>query len=164
MDTMIGVIGLVVIIAIAWGIHTLVGKGAAAVGDAVTGNSKARSQTAVHKRLSFDSPASADQLIERIKQNLDTGATGLRYRANRVNGGVALTVEKPGLGASNMSFVVTAVDEERGTGCKGFAQVQSWREAQGRVDSVKAIEKVQSAIREAVEHFGGELTESVTNS
>lgn len=160
MQTLLSVLGFAVMIGLAWGAHALVSRGSAAVSDLATGNSKSRSQAATSGKISFNAPVTTAELMSRIRSNVNGGGSGLRSRSSAVDGGGALMIEKPGLGAPNMAFLVNAVDEEGGSGCKGYATVQSWREAQGRVDSVKAIEVAQEYVREAVRHFGGSVSES----
>ncbi len=158
-----GIIWLVIMFGIVYVLRTLTKKGTAAIRDAATGNSLQRSQEAVHRTLVIRAPVSSSEYVRRLQQSLSAEpALSTGYRVEADPSGEMLTVSKWGLGMPSMRFGVSVTDD--GSACIGRAWAVSWRESEGRTDSVKGIETIHQCIRALTVSLGGDVGETISPS
>ena len=158
MQFLSGALGLIVLCGIIWLIRSVILRGSNAIGDRVSGNSPDRSIAAATTRLSLKAPISAESLADRIQSTLEATQEKLQFRRESDPDGLALMIEKQGVGAPSLEYLITLVNDEEG--CKGFSLVRGWRENEGgRVPSVATIELIHHCVRQAVRELLGTVTD-----
>jgi hypothetical protein len=158
MQFLFSALGLIVLYGIIWLIRSVILRGSNAIGDRVSGNSPDRSIAAVTTRLSLKAPISAELLADRIQSTLEATHEKLQFRRESDQDGLALMIEKPGVGAPSLEYLITLVNEKGG--CKGFSLVKGWRENEGgRVSAVATIELIHHHVRQAVQELLGTVND-----
>lgn len=157
----LGILALGALIAVAYGIQRLMARGSAALAGAVTGNTRTRGQAAVKRQTDFTAPVSNSKLLDRIQETLQLGqptANGLTL-AESADDGSAITITQGNTFKTQLRFVILA--DPTAEGCAGLATTTHWLETEGRVNAAENIERLHRHVCAAVEHFGGNHTESV---
>lgn len=151
MQTALGILGCIALVAVVYGIRRAIARGSAVATGALTGNTRARGLAAVQSRVEFSAPVTGSEIVERVRYTLDLGqgyVNGLKLGGMAKDGSALLIVGRNGL-----EFAIDTEPAE--TGCTGWATAVLWREREGRVTETESVERILKHIRAAVEHFGG---------
>jgi len=164
METLLGIIGLVVIVAIVYGVQAMLGRGVGLVEGAITGNSRTRGLTAVHTKLDFNAPVEGKVIVDRLLETLDLGSQsgvskGLKLAGISEDGG-SIAIESGNKFVTHLRYVVDT--DPTDAGCAGFAAVLNWVESNGNITTTDVIERLHKHVQSAVEHVGGTVTASAT--
>jgi hypothetical protein len=160
MNPILGILAFAALVAVLYGIQRMLARGGAMVEGAITGNTRGRGQEAVRRQIDFTAPVDGPQIIDRIRFTLDLGSSpvnGLKI-GGAAEDGSALLISGAG---ARMEYVIDT--ESAQSGCAGKAAVAKWVESEGRVTSTETIERIHKHVRAAVEHFGGQFTETVNS-
>lgn len=160
MNQILGILAFVALIAALYGIQRLLTRGGAMVGGALTGNTRGRGQEATHLRIEFTAPVSGPEIISRIQHTLDLSphaVNGVKLGGIADDGSAMVIDGSP----AHLEYVVNT--EPADEGCEGQAAVTKWVESEGRVTTTETIERIHKHVRAAVEHFGGQYSETVNS-
>jgi hypothetical protein len=162
METFLVILGFAALVGVVYLLQRLLGRGAAAVEGAITGNTRKRGLAAVRLRTEFTAPVPGPQLVARVIETLELGerpVRGLKLGQLSADGSAALIVQGNAL-ATQLQFVLDT--DPYGNGCRGFATATRWLESSGQIISTENIERIHKHVRAAVEYCGGRHSETVS--
>lgn len=157
------IIGVVVLLAIGYGLYKLrqvVGKG---INRAIRPGAYQKGKELAGRELSFTAPVPPAQLIDRVVYTLDAQSEaplmgGLYVQSRTVDDDgdhVVVLAQGTKLGTNfRMGMVVSSQDG--GARCSGVVTVIEWHETEGVMDGADRLERVFHHTQQAVDHFGGE--------
>ena len=142
MKTILGIGGFVVLVALVMMLQRLLGRGAAMVSGAVTGNTRKRGLAAVHQQLDFSVPLDGKVVVDRVLTTL--GGSVEICVGNRFSDRLTFLIETHAVGE----------------GCAGFSTVAKWTESSGQIIATDEAERLQAHVRSAINALGGTLVET----
>ena len=160
MKAILGIGGFVVMVALVMMLQRLLGRGAAMVSGAVTGNTRKRGLAAVHQQLDFSVPLDGKVVVDRVLTTLGIAegpADGFRVEGRSADGG-SVEICVGNRFSDRLTFLIET--HAVGEGCAGFSTVAKWTESSGQIIATDEAERLQAHVRSAINALGGTLVET----
>lgn len=155
MEGVLGIVLLVVVATVIYGIQRALGRGASAISGAVTGNTRRRGLAATRLRTEFTAPVPGGVIIDRVQETLQLGQpSAQKLRLDGISDdGRAMTIVQANKLYTQLEFVIQT--EPTASGCTGLATATRWLESDGQIVSTENIERIHKHVQAAVEQAGG---------